>query len=293
MEAGMNYFDSWDDWDTDWGGSGGSNGGENTGGFDSGNDWNTSTSSNARPKPSGNDWGTRPPAGGGPSGSGGYNTGEKDVYIIRGIAENPLRGMGGFAKMFRGIPMSANNQINLSLMQSGSVGHGGGALNGVIFGKIEYQALGPGMKVRVQGKNKGGKFVIQKMWDVDSGNMPININHYWKDPLDNGRQASANPFAVKAALIFIVIALAALVLFVKGGFTPATLDKIILVIAIIAVLAFIKIFNINIFNNPFVQKVLLFVGLVAVALFVPGGDMIMTCAIMLFALYLLLKSIIK
>ena len=131
------------------------------------------------------------------------------------------------------------------------------------------------------------------MWDVDSGNMPININHYWKDPLDNGRQASANPFVVKAAFIFIVIALAALVLFVKGGFTPATLDKIILVIAIIAVLAFIKIFNINIFNNPFVQKVLLFVGLVAVALFVPGGDMIMTCAIMLFALYLLLKSIIK
>ena len=99
------------------------------------------------------------------------------------------------------------------------------------------------------------------MWDVDSGNMPININHYWKDPLDNGRQTSPNPFVVKAALIFIVIALAALVLFVKGGFTPATLDKIILVIAIIAVLAFIKIFNINIFNNPFVQKVLLFVGL--------------------------------
>ena len=31
MEAGMNYFDSWDDWDTDWSGSGG-NGGGNTGG---------------------------------------------------------------------------------------------------------------------------------------------------------------------------------------------------------------------------------------------------------------------
>ena len=66
--------------------------------LNSGNNWNTSNSSNTRPKPSGNDWGTRPPVGGGPSGSGGYDTGEKDVYIIRGIAENPLRGMGGFAK---------------------------------------------------------------------------------------------------------------------------------------------------------------------------------------------------
>ncbi len=289
------YFDSWDDWDSDWSdpGSGGNSG---DGGNYGGNSGGGSNNGKKRPRPAGGDWGVRPPAGGGSyggDGTGGQDSDETDVYVIRGISENPLRGMGALSKLFKGIPMSAANQINISLMQSGSVGHGGGALNGVIFGKIEYQALGPGMRVRVQGKNKGGKFVIQNMWDVDSMNAPININHYWTDPLDTKKGSSANPFIVKASMLFVVIALMLLVLFMKGGFTSGTLDTIIMILAVIAVLAFIKIFKINIFNNPFVQKVLLFVGLVAAALYIPGGDSIMVAAIMLYGLYILIKSITR
>lgn len=280
MTAGMSYFDSWDDWDTEWGGT-----------ADSGKPAENPSGTPSRPADT--EWGRRPSAGGSPFEYGGSAGLNKDVYIIRGITEIPLRGMGPFYKLFRGIPVSANNQINISLMQSGNIGHGGGALNGVIFGKIENQALGPGMKVKVQGKQRGNKFVIKKMWDVDSGNVPVYINHYWKDPLDNGRGGPANPFAVKAVLIFIVIALLALVVFMKGGFASANLSKLVWIAAVIAVLAFIKIFNINIFNNPFVQKVLLVVILVAIALYVPGGDKIIACAIMLFALYYIIKSVFR
>lgn len=280
MTAEISYFDSWDDWDAEWGGTG-----------DSGKSAESPSRTSSRPAD--NEWGRRPPAGGGPSGSGGSAGLDKDVYIIRGIMEIPLRGRGPLYKLFRGIPVSANNQINISLMQSGNIGHGGGALNGVIFGKIENQALGAGMKVKVQGRRRGNKFVIRKMWDVDSGNVPVYINHYWKDPLDNGRGGSSNPFAVKVSVIFIVIALLALVAFMKGGFTSANLSRLVWIAAVIAILAFIKVFNINIFNNPFVQKVLLFVILVAIALYVPGGDKIMACAIMLFALYYIIKSVFR
>ena len=278
MEAEVNYFDDWDEWDSEIPSKSPENG------------WEKKT-----PSGSSSDWGERPPVAPHTLPGGDRNNNEPDVYVIRGVSEVPLWGMGTFEKILNGIPLSAENQINLALMQSGNLGHGGGALNGVIFGKIEYQTLAPNMRVRIKGKRKGGKFIIQKLWDVDSGNLPVMINHYWRDPQNNRgqRYRNTNPTMVKLFFLVLAVIVAAALLFSSGVLQSMTKEKLTMVAVFVGILAFIKVFHINIFNNPFVQKVLLFVGLVAIAYLVPGGESVMVGAIMLYGLYLIIKSIIK
>ena len=98
---------------------------------------------------------------------------------------------------------------------------------------------------------------------------------------------------VKLFFLVLAVIVAAALLFSSGVLQSMTKEKLTMVAVIVGILAFIKVFHINIFNNPFVQKVLLFVGLVAVAYLVPGGESVMVGAIMLYGLYLIIKSIIK
>lgn len=279
---------NWDDWDkSSGGGSGSANPPE---GRTEGDDrWGT----RRPPEQEEEHWGTR--GGGNDYPPAPRNDNDPDVYTIRAVSEVPFQGMSVIEKLLNGKPLFANNQYNLQLQRSGSVGHGGGAVNGVIYGKIENQAISNGMKVRIRGRNKRGLVVIQRMFDVDSGNQEIYINHLWRDPLYSRR--GVNPgLGLSIALIgFIIIAVLALLLAayqtLGGGLDPSFVSKVKIVAAIAAVLVFIKVFNINIFNNSFVQKVLLLVGLVAVAIYVPGGDTVLTAAITLYAIYFILKSV--
>ena len=216
------------------------------------------------------------------------------AYIIRGITEVPLSHYGILSKIFRGIPLYANNQINISLQESGSVGHGGGAVNGVIYGKIENYALSPGMRVKLRGKAKRDRFVIKDLYDYDNGGQPIRINPFWKDPIYEGKSCNKGGNVVSMIVLLLLVALlAGLYFFLRGGIDPDLLNKIKIVAIIIIALVFIKVFNIDIFNNFFVQKVILIVVLCAVALYVPGGDAVMICAIMIYGLYMMLKGIIR
>ena len=287
--------DGWDDWD-DWAGN--SNNNNNGNGSGSGQEIQPRGNQYPEPEPE-NTWGTRPTSRGG---GGGYPPvqnydNDPDVYLIRAISEIPFRGMSGFQKLFSGKPIYANNQYNLSLQRSGNVGHGGGQINGVIFGKIENQALNYGMKVRVKGHNKRGLLIIDRMYDVDGGNQEIYINHFWRDPLDQGGRPGPVAGGGLFMILFLIVAVLALLMAVfhlfGGGLDPALVGKIKLIAAIIAILFFIKVFNINIFNNSFVQKVILFVVLVAIALYVPGGDSVMVAAITLYGLYLIIRSITR
>lgn len=278
MELALHNFSSWDDWDDDWG-------------FDNGSDSN-SRYGNVPSSPS-DDYGTRGTGGRTPVPSH-QDREDPDVFIIRSVSENPLTGVSALSKIIRGIPFSANNQINVSLQRSGNLGHGGGVINGIIFGKIEKQSIGQGMRVKISGKRRRGCFIIRKMWDVDGNNQQITINHYWRDPLYQGNRTRGNASRFSALIVLLVlIALIALIFHFTGGIGGNLLNTIKWIAIIAAVLLFIKVFNINIFNNPTVQKVILFVVLVAVALYVPGGDSLMVAAIMLFGLYLLVKSIVR
>ena len=150
------------------------------------------------------------------------------------------------------------------------------------------------MRVKISGKRRRGCFIIRKMWDVDGNNQQITINHYWRDPLYQGNRTRGNASRFSALIVLLVlIALIALIFHFTGGIGGNLLNTIKWIAIIAAVLLFIKVFDINIFNNPLVQKVILFVVLVAVALYVPGGDSLMVAAIMLFGLYLLVKSIVR
>ncbi len=306
----MGSFDSWDDWDDDFSDTGTGSQNQNTGGrrssFDDdygnqgGGDFGGSGGSRkggSYPVPRDEDqYGVRPQ---GP-GRGGYTppaqqtSDDSGVYVIRSISEVPLSGQGALSKIFRGIPFTANNQINISLQEAGSLGHGGGAINGIIYGKIENQALGPGMRVKIRGTVKRGQIIIKDLYDVDSGGLPIGINPYWVDPMyqQSSSNRRGNPAAMAAVLAVIAI-LAVAFFLLRGGIDPSTLNKIKIAAIIIGALVFIKVFNINIFNNSFVQKVILIVVLCAIALYVPGGDSVMVCAIMIFGLYIMLKGIIK
>ena len=291
----LSDWDDWDDWDNGDKDSGRGQGPNDPPDGRRGGGDHQGTSMPLDPEKE--TWGTRggggrgiPPAPRGDS--------DPDVYTIRAVNEVPYRGMSAIEKIFSGKPLFANNQYNLQLQRSGSVGHGGGAVNGVIYGKIENQAICNGMKVRIKGRHKRGLMVIERMYDVDSGDLEIYINHYWRDPYAT-YQGRGNPGLAIGILLIVFLIAAAFALLLSafqafgGGLDPAFVAKVKIIAAIAAILVFIKVFNINIFNNPVVQILLFLVIAVAAAIYIPGGDYVISVAASIYVLYLIFKSIFK
>ena len=218
---------------------------------------------------------------------------EEDVYVIRNITEVPLGGYSSLMKTIKGVPMWANNQYNLSLVHVGNIGHGGGVVNAVIYGKIEYVAIGPQMRVRIRGKYKHGLLVISHIYDADSG-QEIYINRLYRNPADdmyrNRPRSHMTPLLIGLLLIGLVVGLIASLI---GGASAQSLDTLKMVGLVIGALIFMKLFNINPFNNPTVSLILFLVVLIAIAIYVPGGAQIMEAVIILYIMYYLLKQIMK
>ncbi len=215
-----------------------------------------------------------------------YQPYNSDIYIVNSINEISLLNYSFFQRLFNGYSLSTDYQYNISLSRQGSVGHGGGGVNAVIYGRLEFNSIRPGSRVKVQGKYKNGLLIINNIVDADSG-ATMRINHFWRDPL--GKQKNGRNGSSFMVLIIILALLAGLFLF-KNGISQGILDTLFIGLIVVGILAFIYVFKINIFNNPLVQKIIFLILLVAAALYLPGGESIMACAIAIYGIYLIIKA---
>lgn len=219
-----------------------------------------------------------------------YEPYDSDIYIVNSINEISLLNYSIFQRLFNGYSLNTDYQYNISLSRQGSVGHGGGGVNAVIYGRLEFNSIRPGSRVRVQGKYKKGLLIINNIVDADSG-VTMRINHFWRDPLGRQRNSGRNGRSSSFIALIIILALLAGVFLFKNGISQGVLDNLFIGLIVVGILAFIYVFKINIFNNPSVQKIIFLILLVAAALYFPGGESILACVIIIYGIYLMIKNI--
>lgn len=223
-------------------------------------------------------------------------TTQERVYVIRSISENDLTNYSFFRKLSDGIPVFCNYRYTMTLVNMDGAAHGrqGENLNAVIWGKIEDANIEIQDRVQVKGKRRGGRFVVSHLYDYDAQEH-IRINRHWRTADPNRGNSSSG-----RGLFWIIgiIALLLLIILLFGdkiwaSIPPAVITKFKIIMGVIVILAYLFITKFQILRTKLGQTIFGVLALAFLWKVVPGGDSIIVVALILFGMFMLLKSILK
>lgn len=210
---------------------------------------------------------------------------QNDVYVVNSVNEYSLMNYSFIQRLIYGYSLQSDCQYSIGLVREGSVGHGGSGVNAIVQGKMEFNNLMPGSRVRVSGRYKKGLLYVHQIVDANS-QMPIRINKFWKDPMRRmpGARYSSSHMGTIIAAIILLIAL----YYVVTSLFPAVFQNLDLLLGIVCIIAFLYLFR----GDPTIRKIIVIILAILAFLYLPGGANLAVCALILFGIYWMLKSIL-
>lgn len=220
---------------------------------------------------------------------------EEGVYVIRSITETDMTDWPFTRKLFDGIPLSCNYRYTMTLVNMEGAAHGkkGQNLNATIWGKIEDANVEVQDHVQVQGKRRGKRFVISKLYDYDAQEY-IRINKFWRSATagKNGGRAGAGGMFLLLALLLMLVAGVWFVTSFMSNPPKDFMSWVKIIIAVALVVAYLVLTKFSILNSPLMQKIIIGGILVFIVLYVLRGSSLFVGALTIWVLYRLLKKII-
>ncbi|MCD7884706.1 MAG: hypothetical protein LUI87_13530 [Lachnospiraceae bacterium] len=221
------------------------------------------------------------------------------MYVIQSFNEMDVSDYSWFNKLTSGIPLGCSNYYTVSLVKEKGAAHGGrgGDLNAVIFGKIQFAQLANGKRVKVTGKNRQGRFEVNKLFDCDTGSY-IKINSHWSPP---GAKGSGNggtflliAIAVIAFLLLLAFGAQYLMNLIGTAGNGVDWQQLLITVAVVVIIiAYLVFTRFQILRAPWMQKIIGVVLLVLILLYVPGGQTILACALMIWVLMKMLSNLFR